>query len=397
MSTATREGRLAIFDDVWSTINDRYYDRSFHGINWDAQRTNFRAVAADAATAREFYAVLRQMIGALNDPHTRIFAPEEKFDWWRPRFASIGLSLREISGLPTVIKVEPRSAPERAGVRAGDVIESVNGLPAPLLIKNKLTRLPAAAGASTRHRVYAKMLDGPPETSVEIVWSGKNGKQKTARFVRSWQQRDLGIRIRREKQMAIVEMDAFTKPIAADFTRALREKLEGIRGVVIDLRGNGGGDAEAMADVATALLGPRVNLGEFIDRGGSSFVISTSLKSPFMADRIVQTSLPVVVLASERTSSAAEILLASLKNAKRATIVGTETCGCVLAIRTRHTLPDGGLLDVSELDYQTSTGERLEGNGVKPDEHVTIERNDLYAGRDRSLEIALRFLSKRQN
>ena len=48
VSTATVEGRLAVFDDVWETIQDRYYDPKFHGIDWQAKRTTFRPVAARA-------------------------------------------------------------------------------------------------------------------------------------------------------------------------------------------------------------------------------------------------------------------------------------------------------------------------------------------------------------
>ena len=108
---------------------------------------------------------------------------------------------------------------------------------------------------------------------------------------------------------------------------------------------------------------------------------------------IQQTKLPLVVLTSERTASAAEILVKALRASVRAKVIGAETCGCVLAVRTRHLLPDGGLLDVSELDYETATGERLEKHGIKPDEKVMIERNDLYAGRDRAIQIAIARLS----
>ena len=76
VSTATREGRLAVFDDAWSRINERYYDHSFHGLDWDAQRATFRSLAAEAGSSEELYAVLRRMIAVLDDPHTRVFAPE---------------------------------------------------------------------------------------------------------------------------------------------------------------------------------------------------------------------------------------------------------------------------------------------------------------------------------
>jgi C-terminal peptidase prc len=399
VSTSTREGRLAVFDDAWSTINRRYYDPEFHGLahgqDWNVQRTIFRALASDANSGRELYAVLRRMIASLNDPHTRVYAPEEKFDWWRPRFVSIGISIREIGGLATVVEVEPDSAPRRQGIRAGDVIESVDGIPTLSVVKSRLDAS-LQPGPSKRLRAFAKLLEGPAETFVDVRWKRKDGTHKSARFQRYWQQRDLGLRVRKEKgDYAIVELDGFTKTIASDFTRRLKDKIAGSRGVIIDLRNNGGGDAEAMSDIASAFLGDGFDLGQFTDRYGSRFSISTHLRSPFMVEKVVQTRLPLVVLTSERTSSAAEIFIAALKAAGRATIIGTQTCGCVLAIRTRHNLPDGGLLDVSELDYKTSAGTRLERNGISPDDTVPLERNDLYSGRDRTMELALKRLTRR--
>ena len=391
ISTATPEGRLAVFDDAWARINERYYDQTFHGLDWEAQRTTFRTLAAKAASSEDLYAVLRRMISSLNDPHTRVFAPEEKSDWWRPRFVSVGFALAEIGGLPTVIKVDRNSAAQRAGVRAGDVIESVDGEAALALVKSRLTTLSDPASASVRFRVFAKLLDGPSGTSVDVSWKEKDGKQKSARFERYWLQRELGVRMHRERgEYTVVEIDAFTKPIAVAFTRGLKQKLAGARGLILDLRSNGGGDAEAMSDIASTFLGLGSNLGQFTDRDGTSFTILTHFRSALTPEPLEQTKLPLIVLTSERTASAAEIFVEALRLSRRATIIGTETCGCVLAVRTRHLLPDGGLLDVSELDYETAEGHRLEGHGLKPDEAVTIERSDLYSGRDRALELALK-------
>src|SRR6185295_6456942 len=166
---------------AWSRINERYYDREFHGLDWDAQRIAFRELAADAGSSRELYAVLRRMLGSLDDPHTRVFAPEERFDWWRPRFVSTGIAIAEVHGLPTVVQLERDSAPQRAGVRVGDVIETVGGEAASSLIKNRLATLPVPVSASSRFRAFAKLLDGPPGSSVEISWRTKGGKRKSAR------------------------------------------------------------------------------------------------------------------------------------------------------------------------------------------------------------------------
>src|SRR4026207_1367889 len=126
VSTATPEGRLAVFDDAWETIQERYYDPKFHGIDWQAQRTKFRPAAARAGKPHEFYDVLRQMIASLKDAHTRVYSPDEKFDWWNPRFITVGLTIREVEGVPTVIQVESGSAAARTDIKAGDVIVSID-------------------------------------------------------------------------------------------------------------------------------------------------------------------------------------------------------------------------------------------------------------------------------
>ena len=392
---ATREARLAVFDDVWSTINQRYFDRNFRGLDWQAQRTAYRDLAANAESNQELYSLLRRMIASLDDSHTRIFAPEERFDWWRPRFITIGISVSEIEGAPVVVHVEPGSAPHRAGIRAGDVIETVDRAPVLGFIERRLGNPIGSSTGLSRMRAFSSMFDGVSATPVEIEWQTREGKVKKGQFHRYWRQRELGVRFRLRGGVGVVEMDAFTRSVAETLTDALRTQLRGARALVLDFRRNGGGDAEAMIDVASAFLPSGSNMGQFTDRFGYSYSIATRTKSPFIAHVIQQTKVPVIILSSERTSSAAEIFIAALKSAGRARIIGTETCGCVLAIRHRHTLPDGGILDVSEMDYQTAAAHRLEKQGVRPDTVVSVQRTDLYNKRDRAMEIALAELKRR--
>jgi carboxyl-terminal processing protease len=394
--TTTREGRLAVFDDAWQTINDRYYDSSFRGVDWMLQRSVFRTRAADTDDARGLYVVLRELVGTLNDVHTRIYPPDEKFEWWNPRFISIGLTVREVNGFPTVVRVEKDSAPAQAGIRPGDVIERIDGVSALSLIDTLLQdKYPATYRAASRLRVFASIFEGAPRTSIDLEWRTKKGELRTGRFERQWYGRELGVRIRRERgKFLVAEVDAFTPTLALNFNRALKRKLNGARGVIIDLRGNGGGEAEAMADMASSFLGRDVALGTFTDRWGLSFNIKTRDRSLLAPEMITRTDLPIVILVSERTSSAAEIFSAAIRAFSRGKIFGTETCGCVLAIRNQHKLPDGGVLDVSELDFRTSKGIRLEENGIIPDEIILPERQDLYRKRDRGVEAAINYLSR---
>src|SRR5438045_9759640 len=112
ISTATLDGRLAVFDDAWETVRERYYDPAFHGVDWEAERAEFRPLAAAAETTAELYSVLRRMLGSLHDAHTRLYAPHERSEWQHPRFISVGTSVRGVGGAPVVVGVERRSVAE---------------------------------------------------------------------------------------------------------------------------------------------------------------------------------------------------------------------------------------------------------------------------------------------
>jgi len=392
VSTATPEGRLAVFDDIWETIQDHYYDPQFNGVDWQAKKAWFRPAAAKAANTHEFYELMRQMIASLRDAHTRVYSPDEKFDWWNPRFVTVGLAVREVEGVPVVVQVDPNSAAARTEIRVGDAIVSVNEQPVAEFIKQRLENLSASADGRARYRAIAGLFDGPTGSSVKVGWITREGKQRSAVLPRYWSQRELGFTTQRKGKLAVLRIDAFTQSLALDFSKALTDALDGAEGIVLDLRSNGGGDAEAMADVASLFLDDGINLGRFADRSGASFELQTYSKRLWRVPQLSQIKLPLVVLTSESTSSAAEIMAAALQAKRRARVIGTGTCGCVLAIRTRHALPDGGLLDVSEFDYRTAGGVRLQDLGVKPDQSTPLTRSDIYARRDPAFEAAKTFL-----
>jgi carboxyl-terminal processing protease len=397
VSPAPPADRLAVFDDVWTTVGARYYDPALGGLDWPAWGASLRPLAARAQTQDELYAIMRRLVAPLHDAHTRVYAPGEYADWQRPRYLTTGISLRELAGALVVARVEPNTVAARAGVCAGDELLRVDNEAAAELFARRSAEFTGSSTArAARREALARLFDGPLETTINTVFADERGRTKTVQLKRTWAVRAPAFQVRRVGAYAVVAFNTFTPEIALQLTRALRMDLRRARGLILDLRDNGGGDAEAMTDIASAFLPAGTSLGRFTDRAGQiTSEPQTRTALLLAADEIADFAGPLVVLVSARTASAAEIFSAALHEHGRARLVGEATCGCVLGVRRRHTLPDGGALDLSELDYRTADGARLEGAGLTPDETIAPTRADLRSDRDPIIMRALASLHAR--
>ncbi|HVG38463.1 MAG TPA: S41 family peptidase [Pyrinomonadaceae bacterium] len=392
--TSTREQRLAVFDDVWRSVRDLYYDPRLHRQPWEELGAQLRPAAADAPTHREFYVVLRRLLRHLRDSHTRVYAPDEPTNWPPARPLTTGVAVREVGGQLVIARVERGSAAQRGGIRTGDLLVRIDGRePRALLSRLLREEVSASLDETAQFQAVARLLDGPRDETVAVTFANRDGRERTVALAR----RELGgadeLKLRRvSDRVWVVEFDAFTPAAATTLIRALRRELRSARAIVLDLRNNGGGEAEAMAEMASAFLPAGISLGSFIDRRQSVFLAPSTRATPlFSPDPLVRFTGPLAILTSEKTASAAEVLIAALKENRRASVIGTRTCGCVLGVRRHHGLADGGTLDLSETDYRTAGGVRLEGAGITPDEIVPLTLRDLRAGHDAPLASALEF------
>jgi len=183
-----------------------------------------------------------------------------------------------------------------------------------------------------------------------------------------------------------IRLYEFVPGVGRGFHNAISSlRRDGMRALILDLRGNPGGLVSELREVSAAILPQGSAVLEMRTRSGRDVTLQTS-DSP-----IVPADVPVVVLVDDGTASAAELLAAALQERARAVIEGTRTAGAV-EIGITVDLPDGAGMSVTVARVFTGKGMRLEGQGVKPAAEEPQTSTALNSGRDSQLERALEIL-----
>jgi carboxyl-terminal processing protease len=286
------------------------------------------------------------------------------------RFSGVGLSVTQVKdglGVQTVFKGSPA---ERAGIRVGDTIVSVDGQ--------------SIAGESSQ--ASTEKIRGPEGTEVTVgVRGGPHGGTRTVKLTREQiALPEVSSRLKTVdgRKLGYLRMTSFTEGVdEAVAAQARRLQRRGAEGLVLDLRGNGGGLLEE------AVLSASV----FLPKG--EVVVSTKSRSE--GDAVYKTKggnlppLPMVVLIDRNTASAAEILTAALADDAGAKTVGTRSYGKGV-FQQEVGLSNGGALKLTVGEYFTPTGENLAGKGIHPD----VRAPDLPGtARDEGLERAFGLLA----
>ncbi|HEX4779409.1 MAG TPA: S41 family peptidase, partial [Usitatibacter sp.] len=176
------------------------------------------------------------------------------------------------------------------------------------------------------------------------------------------------------------------------------DDLKGTPGLVIDLRNNPGGSAQAVNMLLERFFPERTELGQVITRSGEPVSLFFGMIEIIKLKRLVEGDRnayrgPVVVLENAGSASASELFAGTMQAAGRAKVVGQPSCGCLLAFLGYARIPGGGELAYSEVGFVLSNGKHIEGEGVAPDSPVPLSLEDLRASRDRSLEEAQALLA----
>jgi carboxyl-terminal processing protease len=391
--------RVEVFEQVWKTIDEKYYDPLFNGVDWRAMRERYRPRVEAAAGEEEFYNLLNQMAGELRDAHTRVRSSRQNRDRKNQQATSAGVLLFEVEGTPVVYDVTPDSEAARVGVRPGMIVRTVNGRPvAEALAAAREGVGPSSSERAARVLSYLRLVAGEPGSVLELGLTRADGTPMDVRLTR----RTVSATPRFNARLlpsgnVYVRLDRFRPPAANELKEAL-EKFKEAPGLVLDLRANGGGDGREGLKVAGYFFDEKVSVARVVTRTGkppSALFGLVSLPKEFEAGarggRLY--SNPVVVLVNEGTGSTSELVANVLQEQRRAYVVGTRSCGCVLGVLKHRELKGGGELSISELGFVTPSGRRLEGEGVAPDKAVAVTLKDFQTGRDAALEEADAYLS----
>lgn len=318
------------------------------------EESYYREVGEEELGNASLQGMVRELRKRNDDRFTEYFSPEsiEGFNQQiEGRFSGIGLSVVEVKAGLRVAQVFPRSPAEQAGIEAGDTVVSVEG--------------ESLAGVSSAEAT--KKIKGPEGTEVTVgVRDGKTGKVRELTIVRA-EVTLPNVSSRTEKvdglELGYVRFLSFSEGAHAQLGLAVEKvQKEGAKGIVLDLRHNGGGLLEEA--VRSASL--------FLPEG--EVVVSTDSRS--QGESVHETgdgrisSLPLVVLIGGGTASAAEILAAALVDNGDAETVGSRSFGKGV-FQEEQPLANGGALKLTVGEYFTPNGVNLaESRGIHPDVKV---------------------------
>jgi carboxyl-terminal processing protease len=371
--------RLEIFEEVWETIDEKYHDPAFNGVNWKAVRDRYLPDAMAAKSETDFYTVMKKMVGELHDAHTRFHTPRERREREQATAVTTSVHIYEVEGRVVVIGVEPDSEAAKAGVETGMIVRSIDGKP----VKERLAEAQARVGGSSseraiRLRLFRQLTDGEPGTTVKLGLEKADGSAFEVEISRRVVA-DLPRVTSRQLQSGYgyIKLNLWKSPVQKEFKRAL-ENFKDAPGLIIDLRGNPGGEAGVVVKIASYFFNNRVSFGQFISRSGKPINLFTDRD-----DLIYQG--PVVVLVNESSGSGSELFTGVMQENGRAVVMGRQSCGCVLGISRFKKMKGGGELAVSELKYVSPRGQKLEGTGVIPDKMVALTISDLQRHHDAAI------------
>ncbi len=397
--TYSLEERQRICEEIWKKIGLWYSYFDDKGIDWESVRERYSDQVAEVKSDYEFFVSMSAMVRELEDGHSYMY------DYPKPVPVNRGrprIRIVEADGEPIVAEVASGSDAEAKGVAPGLRIVSVDGESA----KERISFLiPLVTSSTPWHRrsvAVAAMLEGDLDEEVQVELASPSGTTFTFLLLREpFVGEPMAITAEvLDGDIGLIRLPSFSASglgldsgdaLVKEFDRAL-EHLKETKALIIDMRGNGGGDDRVAQSCAGRFFTAAVDFPDCQMR-------VVTLGKPWFAPRMRRTvkprgvwqyTNPVVLLIDEFVISSAEHFAAGMHDSGRATTIGHTTAGSSgNPIRLEVS---GFKFQVSRWREYRTDGSLIEGQGVPADISVSLTVNDIAGCIDRALICALDYL-----
>lgn len=394
----TEAERIAGFVRLWSEVkyNFAFFDRQPE-LDWDRVLVEWIPRVQEAKTASAYYRELERCMALLQDGHTDVSGPSE----WPT--AAPPVTVRElerrivVTGLvaPVALADEAlRRECEGAQLQLGDEVLAIDDEPIATVLKERIH--PYVCASTPQHRSLVacpRLLHGEPGSKVRLTIRSGDGPPRDVTLTRGYQRPPSRSSARANGEVTdgivYVQLPSFGSTSNAEAFERLLPTIRAAKGLILDVRQNGGGDTSVGNRILSWLTDQPLpgshwrtraykpafrawGRPEEWHRGTHAAVVPKS--DPWLG--------PVVVLTGPSTFSAAEDFLVVLKASRRARLVGEPTGGSTGQPLVVEGLPAGGRARICTKRDTFPDGTEFVGVGVLPDVQVLPTIADHLAGRD---------------
>jgi carboxyl-terminal processing protease len=321
---------------------------------------------------------IRGMMDSLGDPHTSYLDPvlhEQLTSQLEgsEEYEGIGAWVNISSDYLTIISPMPDSPAEKAGLRTGDMIIAVDG-----------DDMTGVDGEMVRQR-----LMGPKGTPVILTVHREGEEPFDVEIVRaSITVPSVSGKMLDEGNIAYLRIYIFSENVSDDLRDTLKELMKNDPdGLILDLRGNGGGFLDQSIEVASEFIGDGVILYEEYGDGS---------RRTFEAKRGgTATDIPLVVLINEGSASASEIVAGAIQDRGRGQLVGATSFGKGSVQIPNQLKNEQGAVRITVARWLTPNERTIHEIGLTPDFEVEITEENFQNNIDPQLDKAIELLLKR--
>lgn len=306
-------------------------------------------------TQSQVYGATKGLVDSLDDPYTVFMTPEEAADFEESmsgEFQGIGAEIDRRDDQIIIVSPLKGSPAELAGLESGDIVFKIDDEPTfGITLEEAVTRIRGPKG----EKVVLTVIRENERKPVEISIVRDNIVLPTL----EWEINDDGI--------AVISLYQFGNNAAKDFRAAVEEiVLESPKGMVLDLRNNGGGLLDACIKIMSEFIKDEVVVRTEGRRFGDTGDLKTGRDGSLL-------ETPLVVLVNEGSASASEIFAGAVQDLKRGLVLGRTTFGKG-SVQNVIPLASGANLKITVSEWLTPSGRSIHKNGITP--HKIIEINE---------------------